>query len=192
MTISSSSGELEVAGPVGTSVAKSTGSRLASAPSKAFKDAHASSDLDAEPFSQHHTLGYGPNQALPGGAYKRLQDQITTAVAALVVVGKAELWFGGPIPKGFMLLKGGNVSRTTYSELFAVWGTKYGSGDGSTTFGLPDPRYRELIGTDTLANIGTSDGIAFGSRLSSRLHSHTHDIAASNTLTYVLAATGSA
>ena len=35
---------------------------------------------------------------------------------------------------------GAAVSRTTYAALFAAIGTTYGSGDGSTTFNLPDLR----------------------------------------------------
>jgi microcystin-dependent protein len=40
--------------------------------------------------------------------------------------------------KNFLLCDGSAVSRDTYSALFAVIGTKYGVGDGSTTFNLPD------------------------------------------------------
>jgi len=47
-------------------------------------------------------------------------------------------WSDSSIPSGFLECDGSNVSRTTYADLFAVIGTTYGSGDGSTTFGLPD------------------------------------------------------
>lgn len=40
-------------------------------------------------------------------------------------------------PSGWLLADGSNVSRTTYSALFSSVGTTFGSGDGSTTFGLP-------------------------------------------------------
>lgn len=43
------------------------------------------------------------------------------------------------------------VSRETYADLFAVIGTTYGSGDGSTTFNLPDLRDRYIIGANTNA-----------------------------------------
>jgi len=42
------------------------------------------------------------------------------------------------VPAGFSLCDGSAVSRTTYADLFGAIGTKYGSGDGSTTFNLPD------------------------------------------------------
>ena len=49
----------------------------------------------------------------------------------------------GPLtttPAGYILCDGQAVSRTDYSELFAVLGTNFGSGDGSTTFNVPDYR----------------------------------------------------
>ena len=41
---------------------------------------------------------------------------------------------------GYLICNGAAVSRTTYADLFSVLGTTYGSGDGSTTFNLPDFR----------------------------------------------------
>ena len=45
---------------------------------------------------------------------------------------------GGTIPSGFLACNGAAVSRTTYSTLFSAIGTTYGSGDGSSTFNLPN------------------------------------------------------
>jgi len=61
----------------------------------------------------------------------------------------AMLPFGGDrIPRGYrcLLALGQQVSRTTYADLFEVYGTKYGVGDGSTTFNLPDMRERVPVG----------------------------------------------
>ena len=44
----------------------------------------------------------------------------------------------GNIPSGYLLCDGSAVSRTMYPDLFAVIGTDYGNGDGSTTFNVPD------------------------------------------------------
>lgn len=54
-------------------------------------------------------------------------------------------------PAGYLLADGSAVSRTTYAKLFAVIGTTYGAGNGSTTFNLPDARGRVLVqkSTDT-------------------------------------------
>lgn len=48
-------------------------------------------------------------------------------------------------PTGFLLEDGSAVSRTMYSDLFALIGTTYGAGDGSTTFNLPDSRGRITV-----------------------------------------------
>lgn len=50
-------------------------------------------------------------------------------------------------PEGFLLCQGGFVSRADYADLFAVIGTEWGVGDGSTTFQLPDFRGRTLLGS---------------------------------------------
>jgi microcystin-dependent protein len=51
-------------------------------------------------------------------------------------------------PTGYMVCDGSAVSRTTYAELFALLGTTYGAGDGTTTFNLPDYRGKFLRGHD--------------------------------------------
>lgn len=53
------------------------------------------------------------------------------------------------LPDNCIWLEGATVSRTTYAALFAIYGTTYGAGDGSTTFKLPDFRNRVLWGADT-------------------------------------------
>jgi len=60
------------------------------------------------------------------------------------------LTFAGPTcPTGYIVANGAAVSRTvTYADLFAAIGTAHGSGDGSTTFNLPDYRGRFLRGID--------------------------------------------
>lgn len=63
----------------------------------------------------------------------------------------AMMAYGGPTaPTGWLLCYGQAVSRTTYAKLFAVIGTAYGVGDGSSTFNLPDKRGRASIGADNM------------------------------------------
>ncbi len=57
-------------------------------------------------------------------------------------------------PSGYLLCYGQAVSRTTYAALFTAIGTTYGSGDGSTTFNVPDNRQRAIIGK---GNMGGTD-----------------------------------
>ncbi len=53
---------------------------------------------------------------------------------------------GGVTPAGYLKCDGSAVSRTTYANLFGKIGTTYGSGDGSTTFNLPQGDDRSLWG----------------------------------------------
>ncbi len=64
------------------------------------------------------------------------------------LTGEVRMWAGpiATIPSGWLLCDGAQVARTTYSALFSAIGTIYGSGDGSTTFNLPDFRDRSPMG----------------------------------------------
>ena len=55
------------------------------------------------------------------------------------------------VPNGWLLCNGAGISRTTFSNLFAEIGTTYGTGDGSTTFNIPDLRDRYIIGANANA-----------------------------------------
>ena len=54
-------------------------------------------------------------------------------------------------PDGWLSCDGSAVSRTTYAGLFAKVGTKWGDGDGTTTFNVPDMRGFAPVGTGTNA-----------------------------------------
>ena len=74
--------------------------------------------------------------------------------------------FGGAAAPdaGWLLCDGSNVSRTTYARLFAAISTAYGTGDGSSTFGLPDLRDRVLLGKGSNnSTLGTETGSAAAS-----------------------------
>jgi len=97
-------------------------------------------------------------------------------------------WSASSVPSGFLECNGAAVSRSTYSALFAVVGTTYGAGDGSSTFELPDLQDNVAIGksgTKALASTGgantvTSTGNVGGSTANAtlseaQLASHDHD-----------------
>jgi hypothetical protein len=64
--------------------------------------------------------------------------QLKTLFRSLRPVGTFFWWTNPSPPIGALTCHGGAVSRTTYSDLFAVIGDRYGGGDGSTTFNLPN------------------------------------------------------
>jgi microcystin-dependent protein len=87
-------------------------------------------------------------------------------------------------PTDWLLCDGSAVSRTSYSTLFGVIGTTYGSGDGSSTFNLPDLRGRAPIGyaasgghTD-VSTLGNNDGVALANRRAK--HNHTNSLTLPN------------
>tara|TARA_B100001057_G_C22691263_1_gene887864 strand:+ start:346 stop:1080 length:735 start_codon:yes stop_codon:yes gene_type:complete len=58
---------------------------------------------------------------------------------------------------GFLICNGTAVSRSTYADLFAVIGTTYGTGDGSSTFTLPNFQQKTMIGQDGNTNYAIGD-----------------------------------
>ena len=77
------------------------------------------------------------------------------------------------IPTGYLECNGANISRSTFAALFAVIGTRYGTGDGATTFGLPDLRGEFIRGWDNNRNVDAGRNI--GSSQGSQNESHDHD-----------------
>lgn len=73
-------------------------------------------------------------------------------------IGTIFAFAGNDIPSGYLPCNGGAISRTTYADLFAVIGTTYGSGNGSTTFNLPNLSDRFIQGSNT-AGIVKSAGL---------------------------------
>ena len=73
--------------------------------------------------------------------------------------------------------KGEAVSRTTYSALFAIIGTKYGAGNGTTTFNLPNGEERVVMGAGATNKLGKQGGEATVKLTEKQLAAHTHPFA---------------
>lgn len=76
---------------------------------------------------------------------------------------------GAAAPSGYLLCDGSAVSRAIYDDLFAVIGTTFGAGDGSTTFNVPNLEGRTVFGIDD-ANLSFDTRGELGGNTS---HSHT-------------------
>ena len=83
-------------------------------------------------------------------------------------------------PAGWFVCDGQAVSRSTYSDLFSVIGTEYGTGDGSTTFNVPDLRGRVPFGLNSansdVDDLSDNDGIV---TLANRRPRHAHSASTS-------------
>lgn len=101
-----------------------------------------------------------------------------------IPVGVINPFAGNDIPFGWLLCDGREVSRFMYSDLFEVIGTIYGSGDGSTTFNLPDLRKKIPIGysydDDNYNVLGKNIGNESHSLSINELAKHKHSTAVSN------------
>ncbi|WP_080674540.1 phage tail protein [Eikenella corrodens] len=88
-------------------------------------------------------------------------------------VGELVMWtMDGALPDYLIDANGQNISRTAYPELFAKWGTRYGAGNGSTTFGVPDWRGEFPRFWDN--GRGVDVGRALGSAQADEFKAHTH------------------
>lgn len=76
-------------------------------------------------------------------------------LSAVIPPGTLIHYAGRKVPSGWIICNGANASRTDYPALFAAIGTIYGTGDGSTTFGLPDLNDHFLEGTTNTGSVGT-------------------------------------
>ena len=77
-------------------------------------------------------------------------------------------------PNGYLKADGSAISRTTYDKLFAAIGTRFGSGNGSTTFNLPDLRGEFIRCWDD--SKGTDSGRTLGSSQADDFKSHNHGL----------------
>ena len=95
----------------------------------------------------------------------------------MMVTGEIQMYAGSTAPSGWLVCDGSAVSRSTYPGLFDVIGTTYGSGDGSTTFNVPDLSGRVAIGTSRTHALGSSGGEEGHALLSTEIPSHSHTVA---------------
>ena len=75
--------------------------------------------------------------------------QLNSAVSPLSPVGSIIWYAGSSAPDGYLLCDGRTVSRTTYAALFGIIGIKYGAGDSTTTFNLPNLINRFIQGANS-------------------------------------------
>ena len=86
------------------------------------------------------------------------EDEIYLTPSTPHIIGQIIAYAGANEPIGWLKCDGRAVSRTIYSALYSVVGTTYGSGDGSTTFNLPNFVDRFPVGAGNLYDLNDKDG----------------------------------
>jgi len=104
-------------------------------------------------------------------ALNNLDQQISDSLVGMVASFDMQT-----APPGWLKRNGANVSRIAYAKLFAVLGTRYGAGDGSTTFNIGDSRAVFVRGLDD--GRGLDPGRQLGSTQQGQNASHTHSASA--------------
>lgn len=90
--------------------------------------------------------------------------------------GDAKQTFRSSAQPGWLFCDGTAISRVTYARLLAAIGTEHGSGNGSTTFNIPDARDRFFLNsgpTYSLGDVGGSESVT----TAAHAHPHSHGIA---------------
>jgi len=100
-------------------------------------------------------------------------------IIQMIPTGSVYMFPVNSVLPGYLECNGATVSRTTYAALFAVIGITYGSGDGSTTFELPDLRGEFVRGWDH--GKGTDSGRDIGTNQSEDTKAHNHTASSNST-----------
>jgi len=98
------------------------------------------------------------------------------AISEIIPPASVFPYAGASAPEGWLICNGSAVSRTTYAALFAAIGTTYGSGDGSTTFNLPNTQgvFLRGAGSQTISAISYTG--TRGTTQGDQLQGHKHSI----------------
>lgn len=106
---------------------------------------------------------------------KAAVDDLSTALT--LPAGVTVPYAGATVPTGWLLCNGQAVSRTSYPRLFAVIGTTYGGGNGSTTFNVPDLRECNPVGIGKRASgVTNHNELTLGGFQDDQYQQHSHGV----------------
>ena len=125
---------------------------------------------------------------------KKTNANYDTQWSSVPPVGTILMWAGASdfdaVPDGYLLCDGSAVSRTSYPALFAVLGETFGSGNGSTTFSLPDLRARFILGANDSYTRGETGGEVNHTLTASEMPVHSHSCSDGGSHTHTMESGG--
>lgn len=137
-----------------------------------------------------HAKGVRVRMNITAQDLKDIRDYANTVISAYSALPAGSLvpYAGTTAPASYLLCDGAAVSRTTYAGLFAVIGTAYGIGDGTTTFNVPNLKGRTIFGRDAgqtefdvLGETGGQKTVgAHTHNINDPGHAHTWNVSGSN------------
>jgi len=126
-------------------------------------------DRGVDPLDEVTDADWDEIEKLVGNAYEEIMHPV-------LAVGALEMWLTGTPPDAWLICDGQAVSRDDYAELFGLWGTTWGPGDGSTTFNLPDMRSLHPKGAGGVIGLGVIAGSSVVTLNTGNLPAHNHGI----------------
>jgi microcystin-dependent protein len=142
-------------------------------------------------FTQQNTALISPHLSGTPTAPTATSGDNSTQIATTAFVqvngtptGGLMLWPTASPPANWLICNGAAVSRTTYATLFAVVGTVFGAGNGSTTFNLPNYTDRMPIGAGSSYAVNAQGGAASTTLTTTELPSHNHSASSSSSSSF--------
>jgi microcystin-dependent protein len=120
--------------------------------------------------------GHNHQDAAGGGTLAEAAiPGLTAKLNGIAPVGSVVMWSTTTAPSNWLLCDGSEVSRTTFAALFAVIGTTFGAGNGTTTFNLPDMITRVPRGGNPGSQAGSDNLTLVAANIPSHTHAIDHD-----------------
>lgn len=106
------------------------------------------------------------------GTLNVINDGSSSIVSDTLPIGSVVEWYSSYVPENWLICDGSAISREDYADLFTIIGTRFGVGDGSTTFNLPDKRAKFSVGLDNRDTDFNTLGKIGGTKSQSIVHNH--------------------